>query len=247
VPVVASGEVLGSLSFCLGRKPIEGRTTTLRDEAQQFKDNSDEVKQETTGIEYLSIMGESVAIALANIRLREALRDQAVHDKLTGLFNRRFMDEVLDLELSRAERNKASLAVVMLDVDHFKKFNDRYGHDAGDAVLAALGGCLSRQARKSDICCRYGGEEFLVVLPDADAAGAASWAGTLRQEVENMVLSHQGQQLGPVTVSCGVASYPLNANNKTELVKAADEALYRSKVDGRNRVTAAARSAHLLP
>ena len=245
VPVVASGEVLGSLSFCLGRKPVEERTTAVGDEVRQYNDNSDEVEQQE--IEYLSIMGESVAIALANIRLREALRDQAVHDKLTGLFNRRFMDEVLDLELSRVERDKASLAVVMMDVDHFKKFNDRHGHDAGDMVLAALGGCLLRQTRKSDICCRYGGEELLVVLPDTDAAAAASWADTLRQAIENMILSHQGQQLGPVTVSCGVASYPLNANNKAELVKAADEALYRSKADGRNRVTVTARSAHPLP
>ncbi len=133
-------------------------------------------------------------------------------------------------------------------MDHFKKFNDRHGHDAGDAVLAALGGCVNRQARKSDVCCRYGGEEILVVLPGADTAAAASWADTLRQEVPNMILNHQGQQLGPVTVSCGIASYPLNANNKVELVKAADEALYRSKVDGRDRVTtAAARSAHPLP
>lgn len=238
VPVVASGEVLGSLSFCFGVR---------EDGAQRFKVDSDEVESEATGVEYLSIMGESVAIALANIRLREALRDQAVHDKLTGLFNRRFMDEVLDLELSRAERNQASLAVIMLDVDNFKNFNDRFGHAAGDAVLAALGGCLSRQARKSDICCRYGGEEFLVVLPDADAAAAVDWADTLRREVENMVLSHQGEQLGLVTVSCGIASYRLNAESKTDLVRAADEALYRSKIDGRNRITAAARSPHLPP
>ena len=237
LPVTAAGEVLGLLSFCLDRKTLESGTPTEEDAARQYIDGSGGVASRE--LTFLSVMGQGLATALSSIRLREDLRNEATHDILTGLFNRRFMDEAIDLELSRCERNNASLAVVMFDVDYFKKFNDRFGHDAGDAVLAALGGYISRRARKSDVPCRYGGEEILVVLPGADVSAAIQWAETMRQEIERMVITHQNQQLGPVTVSGGVASYPLGASNKAELLKAADEALYRSKSNGRNQVSAA--------
>lgn len=230
LPLVASGEVLGGLSFRLDRQAAQNGTETCLDNGET------ESQQEFI---YLSLMSESVGIALANIRLREALHEHAIIDKLTGLFNRRFMDEVMDMEISQADRNKTPLAVVMLDVDHFKKFNDLHGHDAGDVVLSALGRCFVQHARKSDIVCRYGGEEILILLPNTDTADAVRWADAVREKVEGMTLNHHGQQLGPVTVSCGVASYPTNARNKRELIKAADEALYHSKAEGRNRVNAA--------
>jgi diguanylate cyclase (GGDEF)-like protein len=237
LPVTAAGEVLGSLSFCFGRKPAQNGTAVGEGVADDSPACSADVGPQ--GLAYLTVMVESLATALANMHLREALRNEATHDVLTGLFNRRFMDEAIDLEFNRAERNATPFAVVMLDVDHFKQFNDLRGHDAGDAVLAALGACINRRIRKSDIACRYGGEEILIVLPGADTVVAARWAETIRQELEHVILSHQSRQPGPITVSCGVASYPSDAKNKAELIKAADEALYRSKADGRNRVSCA--------
>ena len=231
VPLVASGEVLGLLS-------VGSRNQRAGDDMAPPHIECTAVASEQELV-YLSLMSESIGIALANIRLREVLHEQAIHDKLTGLFNRRFMDEVMDMELNQAGRNKTPLTVVMLDVDYFKQFNDLHGHDAGDAVLAALGRCFIQQARKSDVVCRYGGEEILAVLPNTDLAGATRWAEAVRQKVECMTLSHQGQQLGTVTISCGIASYPRNASNKLDLIKAADEALYRSKAEGRNRVNVA--------
>jgi diguanylate cyclase (GGDEF)-like protein len=229
LPVTAAGEVLGLLAFWLDPEAVgNGRTATPKE------------------LGFLSVMGQGLATALSSIRLREGLRNDATHDLLTGLFNRRFMDEAIDLQLSGGERNKTPLAVVMFDVDYFKKFNDSFGHDAGDAVLAALGAFIGRRARKSDIACRFGGEEILIVLPGADTAAAMKWAEITREEIERMVLTHQHRQLGPVTVSGGVASYPLNAQNKTDLLKAADEALYQSKANGRNRVTAASPSDAML-
>jgi diguanylate cyclase (GGDEF)-like protein len=221
LPVTAAGEVLGLLSFWLDPKTLENGAATPKELA------------------FLSVMGQGLSTALSSIRLREGLRNDATHDLLTGLFNRRFMDEAIDLELSGGERNRTPLAVVMFDVDYFKQFNDRFGHDAGDAVLAALGGFISRRARRSDIACRYGGEEILIVLPGADTTAAMKWADTMREEIERMVLTLRNQQLGPVTVSGGVASYPADASNKADLLKAADDALYRSKAHGRNRVTSA--------
>ena len=228
LPVTAAGEVLGLLSFWLDSKAIDSNGAAPPKE-----------------LAFLSVMGQGLATALSSIRLREGLRNDATHDLLTGLYNRRFMDEAIDLELSGGERNKTPLALVMFDIDYFKKFNDRFGHEAGDAVLAALGSFISRRARKSDIACRYGGEEILIVLPGADTTAAMKWADVMREEIERMVLTIQNQQLGPVTVSGGVASYPLDANNKIELLRAADEALYRSKANGRNCVTAAPRSSEL--
>jgi diguanylate cyclase (GGDEF)-like protein len=222
LPVTAAGEVLGLLSFWSDPENAETARAAKPDE-----------------LGFLAVMGQGLATALSSIRLREGLRNEATHDLLTGLFNRRFMDEAIDLELSGGERNKTPLAVVMFDVDHFKQFNDRFGHEAGDAVLASLGAFINRRARKSDIACRYGGEELLIVLPGADKDAAMKWADSVRKEIERMVLTVQSRQIGPVTVSGGVASYPLDADNKADLLKAADEALYRSKASGRNRITAA--------
>ncbi len=182
---------------------------------------------------------ENLALAISNLRLRDLLRYQALRDPLTKLFNRRALLDILEREISRAERGNRPLSFVMLDVDHFKQFNDLFGHDAGDAVLTALGGLLLEQIRHGDIACRYGGEEFAIILPESSAATVWDRIEGWRRQIESLDIRHQNQSLGPVTVSAGIAEYPLHATDMAGLIRAADEALYRSKQTGRNRLTLA--------
>jgi diguanylate cyclase (GGDEF)-like protein len=184
----------------------------------------------------IEIMVENIALALGNHRLREALRIQSIRDPLTGLFNRRYLEETLELEFARASRAKAPLSVMMLDVDHFKRFNDSFGHDAGDAVLKAVGQVLAGGMRRGDVTCRYGGEEFTIFAPGAGLEDAARRADTLRQAVAAINLVHNGRPLGSVTCSFGVAQFPVHGATPAEVLQAADEALYRAKQAGRNRV-----------
>ena len=185
------------------------------------------------------IASEQIALALANLKLRETLRSQAIRDALTGLFNRRYMEESLDREMHRAVRNKTSLSLVLMDLDHFKHFNDAFGHDAGDLVLRELGLLLKAHVRRGDIPCRYGGEEFLLVMPEASIEAAQQRAETLREEVKLLKLEHLGRPLGEVTLSLGVAAYPQHGTVAEEVLRAADRALYRAKSEGRDRVVAA--------
>jgi diguanylate cyclase (GGDEF)-like protein len=187
----------------------------------------------------IEIMVENIALALGNHRLREALRVQSIRDPLTGLFNRRYLEETLELEFARASRSKVSLAVMMLDVDHFKRFNDNFGHDAGDAVLKTVGQVLAGGMRRGDITCRYGGEEFTIVAPGAGLEDAQRRADALRQAVAAINLVHNGRPLGAITCSLGVAAFPLHGATPAEVLQAADEALYRAKNGGRNRVEVA--------
>ena len=170
--------------------------------------------------------------------LREKLREQAMRDKLTGLYNRHYVEEWFGLELRRAQRHGRPLAAIMLDIDHFKRFNDSFGHEAGDLVLRELAGVLRRFARESDVACRYGGEEFLVLLPECPFDAARSKAEQLREEVAKLELRYDDQPLGPVTVSLGVAAFPDHAKESEQLLRCADEALYLAKQSGRNRVVA---------
>ncbi len=186
------------------------------------------------------VMAETLSISLANLRLREALRHQAMRDPLTDCFNRRFMEETLNREVARAMRTKRALAVLMLDVDHFKRFNDRFGHPGGDAVLRDLGALMGRTFRGTDVVCRYGGEEFAVILPDCDAAAAAMRAEELRQAVRTMVVNVDGRPLAAVSISVGVAELAAHDVSGPRLVARADEALYRAKQAGRDRVVLAA-------
>lgn len=180
--------------------------------------------------------GERLALALANLRLQESLRTQAIRDPLTGLFNRRYLEVSLERELQRARRRSLPLAVLMLDVDHFKRFNDDHGHEAGDALLAQLGEVLKRATRAEDIACRYGGEEFTVILQETDAAVAQRRAESIRKATAEMSLLHRQQQLPPVTVSIGIAVFPGDGNTPEDLLRRADSALYRAKKSGRDRV-----------
>lgn len=170
--------------------------------------------------------------------LQKELEEQAIRDSLTGLYNRRFLDETLARELSRAERDKYSVSVVMLDLDHFKMFNDTYGHDVGDMMLKQLGKLLSSQVRAGDIACRFGGEEFVVVMPKASLTVARQRANDWRSKFETQVLIHEGEVL-TATLSAGVAVYPLHGTSSDEIIRKADQAMYAAKAAGRNQVNTA--------
>ena len=179
---------------------------------------------------------DRLALALSNLRLAEKLRAQSIRDPLTGLFNRRYLEETLEREIARITRQNKALSVIALDADHFKRFNDEYGHEAGDLVLKALAEQMRGVVRASDIACRTGGEEFLMVLPEADATIACQRAEDLRKRVEALELGHQGQSLGKVTISLGVATLSSQSMDQQELLRKADSALYQAKRQGRNRV-----------
>ena len=188
---------------------------------------------------FVETVAEQLALALSNLRLRESLLQQSIRDPLTGLFNRRHLEETLDLELHRAARRGEPISAVMFDVDHFKRYNDLHGHDAGDAVLRALGSLVQSHIRAGDVACRYGGEEFLLLQPGLGPDDALLRAESLRKAVSLLSLEHHGVGLGSITVSLGVATYPEHAQGRTALIKRADEALYRAKQGGRNRVVGA--------
>ena len=187
----------------------------------------------------VTMVAEHIALALANLRLRETLRQQSIRDALTGLYNRRYMEETMERELSRAAREQKPVGILMFDIDHFKRFNDLEGHDAGDALLRELGAFLNKSIRGSDIVCRYGGEEFLAVLPGASREQARERAEEVRLGVKELLVYHLGKPLAKCTISIGVAAYPEDETSAERLLKAADNALYRAKNEGRDRVVTA--------
>jgi diguanylate cyclase (GGDEF)-like protein/PAS domain S-box-containing protein len=184
-------------------------------------------------------MAEHIAMALSNLRLHETLRSQSIRDPLTGLFNRRFMEESLALEIRRAARNQRPLGVIILDLDHFKHFNDTFGHEAGDTLLKELGMLLQTNIRGEDIACRYGGEEFTLILPEGNLEITRQRAEFLCNAIRNLDLNHRGRPLGRITASMGVAVFPDHGRTGKGLLEVADAALYKSKDQGRDRVTIA--------
>jgi diguanylate cyclase (GGDEF)-like protein/PAS domain S-box-containing protein len=226
VPLAAQGETLGVL--CLAGPRADEAISGQSAEAQLTE----------LGRRAIAV-GERMSLALANLRLREVLRRQSIRDPLTGLFNRRYMEESLERELRRAARHEQPLAVLMLDIDHFKRFNDTFGHQAGDTLLRALGEFLLARTRGEDVACRYGGEEFVIVLSGSGLDGATLWADELRRALPQLVVPHGGQVLGKVTASVGVAVFPDHGQTADVLLQAADQALYRAKTDGRDRVVVA--------
>jgi diguanylate cyclase (GGDEF)-like protein len=182
---------------------------------------------------------EKLSMALANLSLQDRLRQQSIRDPLTGLFNRRYLEESATRELARCARRGLPLSLLMLDIDHFKSFNDLHGHAGGDTVLAQFGKLLQAMTRGEDIACRYGGEEFTLILPEADVEAASARAEAIRLAVDAMQVPYLGKLLPKVTVSIGVASYPAHGQTPDTLMKAADEALYRAKRAGRNRIDVA--------
>jgi diguanylate cyclase (GGDEF)-like protein len=188
-------------------------------------------------------LAEAVAaqlgLGLANVKLREVLRIQSIHDPLTGLFNRRYMEETLEREVHRARRAGRPMSVLMVDIDRFKEKNDVFGHEGGDAVLREFGRLLREHLRKEDIPCRYGGEEFILVLPDAALQGAVRRAEQLREAVKRLSIPCEGGKIGSLTVSIGVAAFPEHGHDGHALLQAADTALYQAKREGRDRVSVA--------
>jgi diguanylate cyclase (GGDEF)-like protein len=164
---------------------------------------------------------------------REALSRLAYKDALTGLFNRRYMDEKLSEEMGRAVRYGRPLSLVMIDIDHFKKFNDTYGHQKGDEVLAVVSGILQTTSRNTDILCRYGGEEIALILPETAPEDAMIMADMCCQRIHDNVIKETGMM---VTISLGVAGKSLDCSSPEDIIAAADRALYRAKENGRNRI-----------
>jgi len=221
LPMMAHGEVLALLHV----HPTSGTAMRLTTTETQRS--------------LLRVFAEYLALALSNLKLRDTLRQQSIRDPLTGLFNRRYLEETLALEIERAKRQEGPFSVMMLDLDHFKHFNDTYGHEAGDTVLEVLGGLLQRQVRGGDIACRYGGEEFALLLPGAALEAAHKRAEQLCAGVRTLALDYKGQSLGPLTVSVGVATFPNHGESAGLVLHAADTALYQAKHEGRDRVAVA--------
>ena len=182
---------------------------------------------------------ERVQAQNALLKSQALLRELSVRDHLTGLFNRRYMEETLERELLRATRKEISLGILMIDVDDFKQFNDNFGHAAGDAVLRDLGVLLFDHFRGEDVACRYGGDEFIIVLLDASLEKTRERAVRLCEHARHLSIHFEGQAFEMITLSVGIAAFPENGSTSAEILKAADIALYRAKHDGRNRVVMA--------
>jgi diguanylate cyclase (GGDEF)-like protein/PAS domain S-box-containing protein len=223
VPLMSQGEALGivSLQIIRGQEQQETAPTSSGESERRLA----------------AVLAKQVALSLWNLKLRESLLTQSICDPLTGLFNRRYMEESLEREFSRANRNKTSVAIVMVDLDHFKRFNDTFGHQAGDALLRALGDLLKRNTRSQDIACRYGGEEFALVLTDSTLDGAFKRAEILRQQVKQLSVEYDGHLLGAISVSMGVALFPEHGSTMGDVLRASDQALYSAKREGRDRVS----------
>jgi len=215
MPLVAQGEAIGVFHVLLGA------TDPLQSE-----------RKENLALR----VSEHLGLALAKLKLQEALQHLSVRDPLTGLFNRRYMEETMQRELIRAGRQGKEVGVIMVDIDHFKRFNDTFGHDGGDALLRKLGKFLQQHVRGSDIACRYGGEEFTLVLPEASLEVTQQRAEEILAAVKDLRV-HQGQKvLDPITLSLGAAVFPGHGTTHRALLQAADVALYRAKETGRDRV-----------
>jgi diguanylate cyclase (GGDEF)-like protein len=184
-------------------------------------------------------VAEHIALAIGNLNLRESLRLQAIRDPLTGLYNRRYMQEFLDRELRSSRRKHRPLAVMMLDLDHFKRYNDNFGHSAGDQALAAVGEALLRCVRAEDIACRYGGEEFTLILPECSLHQATARAEEVRQRLKESCARRDDQPVDALTISIGIAAFDETTNRADLLLKFADDALYEAKRAGRDRIVTA--------
>jgi diguanylate cyclase (GGDEF)-like protein len=227
LPLLAQGETLGML---------------------HIQDLSDFNPERVEPLHTLAVtVSDHISLALANIRLRETLRHQVIHDVLTGLYNRRYLEETLEREIYRVRRKGASLGLIMLDLDYFKHFNDTYGHEAGDNLLRTLGNFLSDRVRREDVACRYGGEEFVLILAEASQEIVQQRAEDIRQEFPKLPVMYRGQILESVTVSLGVAMFPDDGATGRDVLRAADDAMYRAKAQGRNRVVVAECRVHGAP
>ncbi|QIZ70638.1 sensor domain-containing diguanylate cyclase [Oxynema aestuarii] len=216
-PLMAQGKGLGTLYLC-----------------------SEKSGEFTASKQLLTLtVTEQISLSLANLTLRETLKQQSIRDPLTGLYNRRYLQECLGREIHRARNQNVGVGVIMLDVDRFKQFNDSFGHEAGDEILKKLASFLQENNSEADIACRYGGEEFTVILPQSSLEQTQEKAHLLREGVRLVQVRYQQQLLGPLTISVGVANFPEHGQSGDALLRAADTALYRAKREGRDRTVVA--------
>jgi diguanylate cyclase (GGDEF)-like protein len=228
IPLLAQGETLGMLH--LQHQASQGATA----DPSEFGDYSEGIDGE---LQQLALtVGDHLSLFLANMKLRDTLRQQATCDPLTGLFNRRYMEETLSREARRADRSQTSLGIIMIDLDHFRRFNETFGHDAGDLVLKDLGKFLHGHIRAEDVACRYGGEEFTLILPGATLEQTRLRAESLRQAAQKLQMYYNNILLDGITLSLGVAVFPAHGSTGPTVLQAADAALYKAKHEGRNRV-----------
>jgi diguanylate cyclase (GGDEF)-like protein len=216
VPMISQGDVIGILVIASDRPDDDSADST-----------------------HIVTLAEQLSLAISNVSLRNTLRHQSTVDPLTGLYNRRFFDESLKRELARTLRSRSACSVVMMDLDHFKRINDTYGHDGGDLVLQATSRAILQRVRASDVVCRYGGEELVLMLPDCGADEAASCAEAIRQSLTALVIQHQGTTISGISASFGVAQWRGEGESEQDLLQAADRALYAAKKGGRDRVVVA--------
>lgn len=226
LPIIAHGETIGLMHIIFEGFEDDGVMRHMRAEVLNNR------------WDISLICAEQISLAVANVRLRQELHEQSVRDVLTGLWNRRWFSEHAMRELANAERDSTALSLITVDVDHFKKFNDQFGHDAGDLVLRDVAALMQGLAEENVFPCRLGGEEFTLLCPDTPAARALELAETLRQRVAAMKLAHGGTELPQVTISCGLATYPQDGRLLDVLMKQSDNALYKAKEAGRNRCVA---------
>lgn len=217
IPMIAQGQILGL--FYLDTNKFEALS---------------EAKQQLA-----RTVAEQISMAIANLQLRETLQQQNSRDPLTDLYNRRYLEEALSQEIARAQHYHHNIGVIMLDVDHFKRFNDSYGHDAGDHVLKSVATLLKGLVRSSDVVCRYGGEEMTLLLPELSAEDSCLRAEEIRTAIAQMQLMYHGNTMGYLTASLGVAVFPIHGLTGSALIQAADAALYRAKAAGRNQIAIA--------
>lgn len=226
IPMMAYGEVIGVMHM--------GLTNQSPDLLSQDWLDPSTVKRRLT-----SMTADQVALALANLQLRETLHFQSTRDPLTSLYNRRYFYEYLEREIVRAQSRDDKLSLLMLDIDGFKDYNDTHGHDAGDHVLRVVADQMKKTVRKDDVVCRYGGEEFAILMVDSDANVITKRAENLRRQVGAMHIIYRDHELPPVTLSIGVAMFPECADTTPGLIEAADRALYQAKGSGRDQVVVA--------
>lgn len=222
VPMMAYGEVVGTFNLAFNEPQA--------DEAAISWSESSRTKR------LAQICADQIALAIANLKLRETLHYQSTRDTLTQLYNRRYLLDNLEREFCRAKQTSSPLSLMMIDVDHFKRYNDTNGHDAGDLILRELGSVLSDSVRDSDIVCRYGGEEFVVAMPDIPKETAEKVADRIRRRVEEITIVLREVPLGKISISVGVAEFPGDAETIETLLTCSDQALYSAKGSGRNRI-----------
>ncbi|MEA5536382.1 diguanylate cyclase [Crocosphaera sp. XPORK-15E] len=180
-------------------------------------------------------VSENIVLSLVNLQLQETLREQSIRDSLTGLFNRRYLHEFLDKEIIKAQRNPTNIGIILIDADHFKRINDNFSHSLGDVVLKELSSFLKHNIRGSDIACRYGGEEFILVLPEANLENTYQRAEMLREKIKQLHFQYQEYFLEGITISIGVACFPDHGLTGETVINNADTALYQAKDQGRDR------------